>query len=202
LRELTLNNTGLDEIKMTPEQLLIFVPLTFVAGNWYISSIALISVFIFMTFRYLRFKDHEIIFPEIIPWLLILLWGIYIMYITPKPEVAVKYYTATLLIPFLIFVLFNNLRLTERALNSFINIMLLSGVIISCYSIYLFYSLGMRDELRIPSFWNDFNMTSFYLMILFMFNLSFIINSKSTRNKFFYYASRILILKGIYLKKS
>ncbi|MBK8983384.1 MAG: hypothetical protein IPM38_13945 [Ignavibacteria bacterium] len=191
-----------EDIKLTPELIIIFTPLTFIAGNWYLSALFILSAFAFLFLRYLSFKDHEISFSQMIPWGLMLLWGLYICYITPDPIKAVKYYTGTMLLPFFIFILFRNLRLDEKTLTRFFDSMLISGAVIGMYSVYIFISYNMRSDMRVPSFWNDFNMVSMYLMILFMFNLSFLIKSRHSNKIYFYLFTITFILLGIYLTKT
>lgn len=155
-----------------------------------------------MLLRYLRFGDHEFTVPNIVPWLFILTWGLYVVYITPDPVIAVKYYVGTILIPFLIFIMFDNLRLSDKFLTHFVDAMLLSGVVLGMYSVYTFFSYGMRDGMRVPSFWNDFNMVSLYFMILFMFNLAFILKCANNSKKIFYFFTIFFISLGIYLTKT
>lgn len=191
-----------EDIKLTPELIIIFTPLTFIAGNWYLSALFILSAFAFLFLRYFSFKDHEISFSQMIPWGLMLLWGLYVCYITPDPEKAVKYYTGTMLLPFFIFILFKNIRLDEKTLTRFFDSMLISGAVIGMYSVYIFISYNMRSDMRVPSFWNDFNMVSMYLMILFMFNLSFLIKSRHSNKIYFYLFTITFILLGIYLTKT
>ncbi|MBK9334793.1 MAG: hypothetical protein IPM96_20940 [Ignavibacteria bacterium] len=57
-----------EDIKLTPELIIIFTPLTFIAGNWYLSALFILSAFAFLFLRYFSFKDHEISFSQMIPW--------------------------------------------------------------------------------------------------------------------------------------
>ncbi len=191
-----------EDIKLTPELIIIFTPLTFTAGNWYLSALFILSAFAFLFLRYFSFKDHEISFSQLIPWGMMLMWGLYVCYITPDPVKAVKYYTGTMLLPFFIFILFRNMRLDEKTLTRFFDSMLISGAVIGMYSVYIFFSYNMRSDMRVPSFWNDFNMVSMYLMVLFMFNLSFLIKNRHSDKIFFYLFTITFILFGIYLTKT
>lgn len=191
-----------EDIKLTPELIIIFTPLTFIAGNWYISALFILSAFAFLFLRYFSFKDHELSFSQMIPWGFMLLWGLYVCYITPDPVKAVKYYTGTMLLPFFIFILFRNLRLDEKILTRFFDSMIISGAVIGMYSVYIFISYNFRSDMRVPSFWNDFNMVSMYLMILFMFNLSFLLKSRHSDKIYFYLFTITFILLGIYLTKT
>lgn len=155
-----------------------------------------------MLIRYLHFKDHEFTVPNILPWILVLLWGLYVVYITPDPVIAVKYYIGTILVPFLIFIIFDNLRLNDKILTHFIDALLVSGVVLGMYSVYIFLLFNMREGMRVPSFWNDFNMVSLYFMILFMFNLSFILKCPNNSKKIFYFFTIFFISLGIYLTKT
>ncbi|MBK8549614.1 MAG: O-antigen ligase family protein [Ignavibacteria bacterium] len=202
MKELALNKIHSDRLSITPELLLLLTPLTFIAGNWYLSAMSLLAVLFFMLIRYIRFGDHEFTIPNIVPWTLILGWGLYVCYITPDPVIAVKYYAGTILMPFLIFIIFDNLRLDDKILTHFFDAMLLSGVVLGMYSVYIFFSYGMREGMRVPSFWNDFNMVSAYYMILFMFNLSFLIKSKNNTRRIFYFFTIFFISLGIYLTKT
>lgn len=163
---------------------------------------SLMAVLSFMLIRYLSFRDHEFTIPNIVPWTLILVWGLYVSYITPDPVIAVKYYAGTILIPFLIFIIFDNLRLNDKILTHFVDAMLISGVILGGFSIFIYFAFGMREDMRVPSFWNDFNMVAVYFMILFMFNLSFILKCKNNSKKVFYFITIFFILAGIYLTKT
>lgn len=189
-------------IKITPEILLLLTPLTFIAGNWYLSALSLMSVFGFLLVRNLTFRDHKITIPNYFIWMLILTWGLYSAYITPKPAVAAKYYVCTIFIPFIIFIIFDNVRLNDKLLMRFVDALLLSGIVLSFYSVYLFINYGMQSNLRVPSFWNDYNILAAYLMILFMFNLSFILKTKNSTRKLFYLITIIFILLGIYLTQT
>lgn len=191
-----------DRIKITPEILLLLTPLTFIAGNWYLSALSLMSVFGFLLVRNLTFRDHRITIPNYFIWMLILTWGLYSAYITPKPAVAAKYYVCTIFIPFIIFIIFDNVRLNDKLLMRFVDALLLSGIVLSFYSVYLFINYGMQSNLRVPSFWNDYNILAAYLMILFMFNLSFILKTKNSTRKLFYLITIIFILLGIYLTQT
>jgi len=191
-----------EDIKLTPELILILTPITFIVGNWYLSALFILSAFAFMMLRYFTFKDHEIKFSNMIPWSLMLLWGIYVCYITPDPVKAVKYYTGTMLLPFFIYILFNNLRLNEKVLTKFFDAMLISGTVIGMYSVYTYIIFNMRSDMRVPSFWNDFNIVSAYMMILFMFNLSFLLKNDNSKKKVFYLFTITFILLGIYLTKT
>jgi len=191
-----------DNIKITPEFLFLFVPLTFIAGNWYVTGLSIFGVFFFLLIRNLVFKDHVISIPNVLPWILILLWSLYVCYITPIPSVAVKYFTCTILIPFIIFIIFDNLRLNDRLLTRFFDSLLFSGMILGIYSLILYLQFGINSNLRIPSFWNDYNILAAYLMILFMFNLSFILKSRNSPKKMFYLITIVFILAGIYFTQT
>lgn len=155
-----------------------------------------------MLIRYLRFRDHEFSIPNLIPWSLILGWGLYVCYITPDPVIAVKYYTGTIIIPFLIFIIFDNLRLNDKVLTGFIDAMLAAGAVLGMFSVYIFFKFNMREGMRVPSLWNDFNMVALYFMIAFMFNLSFLLKCRSNRKKLYYIITIFFILLGIYLTKT
>ncbi len=155
-----------------------------------------------MLLRYLRFEDHDFTIPNIIPWIFILGWGLYVCYITPDPVIAVKYYAGTIIMPFLIFIIFDNLRLNDKILTNFIDAMLIAGAILGMYSLFIFFKFGMREGMRIPSLWNDFNMVALYFMIAFMFNLSFILKCRNRRKKIFYFFTIFFILLGIYMTKT
>jgi len=60
----------------------------------------------------------------------------------------------------------------------------------------------MRADMRIPSFWNDFNMVSLYFMVAFMFNLTFLIKCRSNKKRIFYIITLFFILLGVYLTKT
>ncbi|HMQ68559.1 MAG TPA: O-antigen ligase family protein [Ignavibacteria bacterium] len=202
MKALTLDKIHADQIKLTPELLLLLTPLTFVAGNWYISAISLLAVLAYMLLRYFRFSDHEFTIPNIIPWMLMLGWGLYVCYITPDPVKAVKYYTGTILLPFLIFIIFDNIRIDKKILTHFIDAMLVSAAVLGMYSVYIFFLYNMRAGMRVPSFWNDFNMVALYFMIAFMFNLTFLLKCKNNSKKIFYIITLIFILLGVYLTKT
>lgn len=195
-------NFNLQNLKITPELFLLIIPFTFIAGNWYISAAGIIGIFSFVLFRYYRFGDHEFSVPNILPWTLIMLWGLYTFYITPDPLNAVKYYTCTILIPFIIFVLFGNLRFNDKILTYFVDAFLISGFILGAYSFYVFISYGMRADMRVPSLYYDFNIVAAYFMILFMFNLIFILRTENNYKKVFYFITIFFILLGIYLTKT
>ena len=110
-----------------------------------------------------------------------------------------SYYIGTIVVPFLIFVIICNIKLTQSFLKNFFNLLILSGVIISLVSLYIFISVGLSDIGRIGGLWTSYNILSAYLMILFMFNLSFIINKNKNDKLYLYLVSIILILLGIFL---
>ena len=155
-----------------------------------------------MLIRYFRFEDHEFTIPNIIPWSLMLGWGLYVCYITPDPVIAVKYYTGTILLPFLIFIIFDNLRIDEKFLTNFIDSMIIAAAILGMYSVYIFFKYSMREGMRVPSLWNDFNMVALYFMVAFMFNLIFLIRCRSNSKKIFYIITFIFIILGVYLTKT
>jgi len=202
LKALALDRIRTDQIKLTPELLLLFTPLTFIAGNWYLSALNLLAVLFFMLLRYVRFEDHDFTIPNFIPWLLLLGWGLYTCYITPDPVKAVKYYSGTILLPFAIFMIFDNIRLDEKLLTHFVDAILISATVLGMYSVYIYFAYDMRADMRIPSFWNDFNMVSLYFMVAFMFNLTFLIKCRSNKKRIFYIITLFFILLGVYLTKT
>lgn len=202
MKAITLDKIHTEQIKLTPESLLLFIPLTFIAGNWYISALSLFAVFAYMLLRYFRFSDHDFTIPNLLPWILILGWGLYVCYITPDPVKAFKYYSGTILLPFIIFIIFDNLRINEIHLTYFIDAILISATILGMYSVFIFFQYNMKDGMRVPSFWNDFNMVALYFMVAFMFNLSFLIKCRSNSKRIFYIFTLIFIMLGVYLTKT
>ena len=155
-----------------------------------------------MLLRYLRFGDHEFTIPNIFPWILILGWGLYICYITPDPVKAVKYYSGTIFMPFVIFIIFDNIRISDKLLTNFFDALMISGMVLGMYSLYIFFAYSMRAGMRVPSLWNDFNMVALFFMVAFMFNLSFLLKCKNKKKKIFYFITIFFILLGLYLTKT
>lgn len=196
--KLSLNNEYFD-FQIKNEYLVYLIPFLMLTDKWlatFVYSVAIMCIFLLN-----KYKEDKmsLTIPNFLIWLLLLIWGSYIAYKSPFFGTGVSYYIGTIVVPFLIFVIICNIKITQTFLKNFFNLLILSGVIISLVSLYIFISVGLSDKGRIGGLWTSYNILSAYLMILFMFNLSFIINKKKNDKLYLYLVSIILILLGIFL---
>jgi O-antigen ligase len=98
--------------------------------------------------------------------------------------------------------LIDNITINKNYLENLFNLFFLSGTILGIYSIYLFIESGFNSLLRIGSIWDDLNIMSAYLMILFMFNLSFILNREKGKKLYLYFISLFFISSGIFMTQT
>jgi len=135
-------------------------------------------------------------------WVLLLLWNIYVGLKTHGFRIAFDYYTGTVLIPFFIFFIIVNVKFDKDKLTKLFDLFLFSGVVLGAYSIMLFVGSGFNLKLRIPSLWENFNIVSAYFMILFLLNLTFLINRNTFQKKIIYTISLVIILFGMFLTQT
>jgi putative inorganic carbon (HCO3(-)) transporter len=135
-------------------------------------------------------------------WLFLLIWGLYIVAKTPDAGTGIKYYIGTILLPYFLVITFDNFKLNPKFLTRFFDVLFFSGLVLGGFSVYIYIAYNFRAGMRVPSLWNDFNIVSAYFMLLFFFNLSFLINGKKDLKMVYYSITIFFILFGIYLTKT
>lgn|GEM_PF-1395072 len=192
----------LSSFSIKVENLIYLLPLIATLGDWRIAGLySLFLFFIFFT-NSISNKQSKIRIPFFLSWVFLLLWGVYILQKSMSFYDGCLYYIGTIFIPFIIYVLINNVTIDKKFLNNFFNLFILSGVILSLYSIYVFADSGFDMKQRISSSWQDNNIVSLYLLTLFFFNLSFIVNKDKQDKLLFYLTSLLLLLLGIILTQT
>jgi O-antigen ligase len=165
-------------------------------------SIFITLFFLFFLFDFLSKDVSDAFIPNFIVWLLLLLWGIYTISISPNKIDGIKYYYGLFLTPFLLFCILNSITLNENFLENVFDLFILAATILGFISIFLFVNSGFSLTSKISPVWEDYNIVSAFLMIVFMFNLSFIINNKRSDKLFLYLGTGFIILFGIFLTQT
>lgn len=170
--------------------------------NFIITGIFIFITFIYSIFISISYKKFNFKFYNYKVWLLLLIWGLYITSKSPYKTGGLVYYLGTILVPFLIFSIITNIEINETFLRRFFKTLFFVGFIIGLGSILIFFTIDYSAKARLTSFWEGFNMVSAYLMIIFMFNLSFIINRKASDSFFLQIISLFVILFGLFLTQT
>ncbi|MDZ4713763.1 MAG: O-antigen ligase family protein [bacterium] len=82
------------------------------------------------------------------------------------------------------------------------HIFFISGMFLSLISIYVIIDSGFNFKLRLSSVWDHYNLFAAYIMIIFFFNLCFIVYSKKDSNRKFYIVSLIVNFMGLFLTQT
>lgn len=168
----------------------------------YYAPYYILLVFVLFVFEKLSTGFSDFYLMDFIQWLFLLFWGIYQISVSfEKPEAAYYYYI-TVFIPFILFLIFTNIKFRLSQLDYLFNILFLSGIILAIYSFYVLYSINFDFRFRIPSIWVHYNLVAAYLMILFLFNVSFLVHTKFGLKFFYYTVSLIFILLGLLMTQT
>jgi O-antigen ligase len=150
----------------------------------------------------LNYGLQNIAVPSFISWILLVFWGLFEVTASFNKFEGLHYYYITILIPFLLFIIINNIRLDISFFDKFFHLLFVSGVILTVASLIILSSKGFEFTSRIPSLWYHYNLVAAYFMVLLFFNLSFIVNSKKSRKTVFYIISLLLILFGLIMTQT
>jgi O-antigen ligase len=185
------------------KSLFLFLPFLFIyKGYWQFTSVFILVTFLFFVLSEYRFNHLRIELPNIFMWSLLLLWGLFIALKSPVTNDGIKYFFATIFIPFLIFIIILNIKLTPGFLDRFFSGIYFAGAVLGAFSLYLFIESGFNTKLRIPSLWDDFNIMSTFLMIASMFNLSYILNKEKNEKLFPYLITLGFTYAGVFLSQT
>lgn len=183
--------------------LLLVLPWLTLFANWQVYFVAITLIFFLFIIDSVNKKNLNIKIPYFFIWVLLLSWDIFIAFKSPNMKDGFGYYAGTVVMPFMLYILFNNLDLNDRILTLFFDQLFITGSILGAYSVFLFIESGFNLKLRIPSMWSDYNMLSTYLMILLLFAISFLISPTVPKEKkIFYMISFVFILMGILLSQT
>lgn len=144
----------------------------------------------------------ELYIPDLLTWIFILAWGIFEISQSFVKSDAFYYYNIIVLLPFIIFTIFNNSKLSIKDLDLFFNILFITGIILSYFSFSKLIEINYNFKYRITSTWDHYNLVAAFYMILLMFNLSFIVNSGKRKKNVFYIISFVLILMGMFMTQT
>lgn len=212
-KELSSRQTNI--LRVTSRDLLYFVPIVLVIGRWYITSFYIFMVFFLLVFEKISFNKLKLKITHITYWVLNFVWGLYIITISPKiwngfvysvgdyvSYDAIAYFLGLYVTPFILLNILSNIDIDEEFLKKFFISFNISGIILSLFSIFDFISSGFNTALRIRGFWIDVNIIAGYYMILFLFNLSFLVNRPKDKFFIFYLLSTLLFALGLFLTKT
>jgi O-antigen ligase len=190
----------LKRIDLKTEYLFVLLPFIFILGDSLIASLFVFFLFIYILKDRLFLQDSKFILKNFAVWMLLLVWGIYIVYRTPKLSVGIVYYFGVLLAPFLLFTIIQNFSINLRNIYIFFVYLFISGIILGILTFYVLTLVNFDMTIRISSlFWNDRNILSSYYMILFMFCLSFIIHNVNPRAKIFHFGVLGVLAMSLFL---
>ncbi len=192
-------------LQFSRESILLLLPLLTINGfteNNIITGGFVLLLFGYSLMQSALFENFKFEFYYFKNWFLLLIWGLYIVYISPNPIAGMKYYAITIFMPFLLFQIILNIKPSEEFFNKIINMQLFSGLILGIGSLFYVLIIGFQDKIRLTSFWEGFNMLAGYLMILFMFNLSLIINRKNNKQLLFHAITLLGIITGLFLTQT
>jgi len=180
-------------------RLLFLIPVFLLFDLSIVINISLIFCFVY----FLTSQSLKIITPDLLLWVSLILWGIYTVIISPVLSTGLLHYSLIIISPFLIFILVINIENSEfyKFLKNFMDFSLIAGCIISFYSIFTFYEIGFKFSMRIPSFWQHYNLVAAFLMLLIIFNISILIYSKDTSKKI-YILSLLILITGLILTQT
>ena len=114
----------------------------------YYAPYYILLVFVLFVFEKLSTGFSDFYLMDFIQWLFLLFWGIYQISVSfEKPEAAYYYYI-TVFIPFILFLIFTNIKFRLSQLDYLFNILFLSGIILAIYSFYVLYSINFDFRFR------------------------------------------------------
>lgn len=181
---------------------LLLLPVFFILGNWILTSIFLTLVFWFLCLNI--FNKNEISLELRDKTFLVGLFFAGIIGLSKSPELStgLRYFLGTIIVPIFTFFIFTNIKLKISSIRYFINLLICTGVVLSSFSIYISVFILSSYDVRLSSFWADFNILAAFLMIIFFFNLLFVIYEKKRFLQILYLASMTIILFGIFLTQT
>lgn len=198
----TLKNFYFFNIPIKLEFLIFFIPVISIFGIWQITGFYISILFLLFCSFSISGNITDLKIPYFLSWVFLLMWGIYIAGKSPNLSNGVYYYIGIILIPFFIYTIINNINVNYKFLDILFNLFIFSGVVLSIISFYVFADIGFDLKQRISSIWQDNNIVSLYLLILFLFNLSFLVNKKSNVSFFIHLISVFIILLGVVLTQT
>ncbi|MBS1517384.1 MAG: O-antigen ligase family protein [Bacteroidetes bacterium] len=196
-----LSNPVLD-FKIDLKFFLFLFPVFFTFDLIYYFSFYAVFVFIIFFVDKLNSGFRDFYVHSFFYWVLLLVLGMYEVTVSFVKSEAFYYYYITVLIPFLLFLIFTNTDLKLKYLDKFFHILFISGIILSLYSISVLSSINFDFRYRITSLWNHYNLVAAYFMVLLLFNLSFIVNSKFSKKTILYLISLVFILLGLLMTQT
>jgi len=190
------------EVPIRAEYIFLLSAFLLVLGNMLVLVIFVAFIFIFYLKDIILTGDKNFTFYNTVSWLLLLLWGVYIISKTILPTVGINYYVGTILMPFILFQFIMNAEVDARYLRKLFQFLLVGGWILSIFSLYNLSLTGYDLGTRIGSIWSEINIMSEFYLILFMFSLSFLLHRKKGEPFWFYLISIILIGFSIFLTQT
>ena len=181
---------------------LLLLPLFFTFDLTYYCSLYIFAVTILFIVDRINSGLGDLSIPSLQVWMVLILWGLYQAFTSFDVYQGLYYNFVLIIVPFSLYILVNNLKIDFEFLDKFFKLLFASGVLIALYSFYLLFEKGFDMTNRIPSFWRHYNLLSGYLMILLMFNFSFLVNSKFDNRSWGYIASLIMILFGLLMTQT
>jgi len=189
-------------ISISTKGLFLLFPVILTAGLTILSATYILLLFGFFIKDVILLRDVDFIIKPAFPIFFLLLWGIFTIYLTADYKNGIYYYYGTIFTPILVFLIIQNIDLDAAFLQKFYDLLILSAVFISLIAIYIFIQSGFNSTLRIVAIWESINIVAAYLMVIFMFNLSLLLNKKKGENKLLYIASIFIIFFGIFLTQT
>ncbi|MCB0728151.1 MAG: O-antigen ligase family protein [Ignavibacteriae bacterium] len=174
----------------------------FVFDLTYLGSFMIFLLFLFFIIEKAGSGLKEIQIPDFLQWIFLIFWGLFEVTQSIVKSEAFFYYFVIIIIPFTIFVMFNNSKLSIKDLTSFFHMLFITGIILSILSFFISAQIGFDLKKRIPSIWSHYNLVAAYFMVLLMFLLSFIVNTTNKRKKLFYIISFVIVLFGLFMTQT
>lgn len=178
----------------------IFLPIIFTYGQWTITSVYILLYSFFLLLEKIKFFK-KIEFKYIYLFIFLFIAGIIAVTRSVDLPEGVMYFVATIFIPFVLFYTILNSDLSIKDINYFMNVNIVSGVILGFFSIYIVVILG-TPGIRIPSIWEDFNIVSAYFMIILFIIITNIIYVEDKRFLILYLFSLIPVLLGLFFTQT
>lgn len=178
------------------------MPVFLVIGRWVVTSVFLLLVFWFFLVNV--FNENEVSFEVKDKFILVGLFfaGLITLFKSPVFYTGEKYFLGTIVIPIITFIIFTNVTLKENLLKIFINSLIIAGVALGLFSLYISIFILGSYNVRLSSFWGAFNIVAAFFMIIFFFNLLYVIYEKRKFYKLLYILCLAIIAFGIFLTQT
>jgi O-antigen ligase len=193
---------ALIDLEVDTKKFIYLIPIVSLLGDWILMTLSIFFLFLIMFLQNLNDENSETHIPGLFTWVLLLIWGIYTVSISPSETEGVKYYVGLILTPFLLFYIITNTEFDKKFLKNIIDLYILTATIIGIFSILAFIDSGFNFKQKIASIWLNYNIVSAFLMIVFMFNITFLINEREKNRFFTYLITALIILFGIFLTQT